>query len=58
MNETKSEVKTVRHSEKNFASYRNFMISLKLRNFAMPDISNFLNFFDFFEFSLKLGHCS
>ena len=38
------------------------MISLKVRNFAMPDISNFLNFLDFFDFfeislgfSLKLG---
>ena len=54
MSETKSEVKTVGHSEK---------FSLKLRNFAMPDISNFFEFFFifliFFEislgFSLKLG---
>ena len=38
------------------------MISLKLRNFAMPTRDYFLNFFDFFDFfeislgfSLKLG---
>ena len=26
------------------------MISLKLRNFAMPNVNSFLNFFEFFEF--------